>query len=193
MLLLYTTKRKIEKYKRENTFLMQIKFNGQYIKELFFNAVRLANEPGRTSRMMYIFVGLVFGVMAATTAQELIKTGDWAGNIINIALILLMGVVLYQAYVPPYLGARRMWTSELAQRQFKGFVTKNGITYNFPKGDKVYQWSDFNRLRKTSSLVTLITLGGMLLIFPRYFFKTDADWERFTNLVGSKVISTKRK
>jgi len=32
-----------------------------------------------------------------------------------------------------------------------------------------------------------------LLIFPRYFFKTDADWERFTNLVGSKVISTKRK
>ncbi|MCP4139278.1 MAG: YcxB family protein [Chloroflexi bacterium] len=172
---------------------MQIKFNGKYDKELFFNAVRVANEPGRTSRMMYIFVGLVFGVMLATTIRALFQTGDWADNIINIALILLMGVVLYQAYVPSYLGARKMWTAELEQRIFSGKITKDGITYNFVQGDRSYSWSDFNRLRKMPNLITLITLGGMLLIFPRYFFKTDADWERFSNLVGSKVISTKRK
>ncbi len=172
---------------------MQIKFNGQYTKELFFSAVRIANEPGRSSRMMYIFVGLIFGVMTVTTGNELIQTGDWAGNVINIALILLMGVVLYQAYVPPYLGARRMWTAELAQRQFKGFVTKNGITYNFPKGDKAYRWSDFNRLRQSKSIITLVTITGMLLIFPRYFFRTDTDWERFTKVVETNVIVTKKK
>lgn len=38
---------------------MQIKFNGQYDKQLFFNAVRLANQPGRTSRLMYILVAMV--------------------------------------------------------------------------------------------------------------------------------------
>ena len=172
---------------------MQIKFNGQYDKKLFFNAVRLANEPGRTSRLMYIFVAMVFGVITVNTITKIVQTRDFAGNVIEIALILLMGLVLYQAYVPPYLGARKMWTSELAQRIMSGHISKQGITYNFPKGDKAYMWSDFNRLRKTPGLVTLINLGGMLLVFPRYFFKTDADWERFTKIVETSVVTVKRK
>ena len=172
---------------------MQIKFNGKYDKKLFFNAVRLANEPGRTSRLMYIMVGMVFGVVTVTTINDIIATGDWAGNMIEIALILLMGLVLYQAYVPSYLGARRMWNTELEQRIMSGYITNKGISYKFEQGNKFYAWSDFNRLRKMPSLVTLITLDGMLLIFPHHFFKTDADWERFTNLVSTRVISTKRK
>ncbi len=172
---------------------MQIKFNGQYDKELFFKAVRVANQPGRSSRIMYILVALVFGVLLVTTTQKVIQTGDLVGSVIEIALILLMGVVLYQAYVPPYLGARNMWTVELSQRIFKGMVTKNGITYTFPQGDKSYQWSDFNRLRTTPSFITIVTLTGMLLIFPRRFFKTDADWQRFTELIKIKVITTRRK
>ncbi len=172
---------------------MQIKFNGQYTKELFFNAVRLANQPGRSSRLMYIFVGLVFGVMTVTTINEIIATGDFAGKIIEIALLLLMGLVLYQAYVPPYLGARKMWDTTSVQRPLRGFITKNGITYNFEKGDKAYRWSDFNRKRQSKGLVTLVTITGMLLIFPRYFFKTDTDWERFTKIVETNVIVTKKK
>ncbi|MBC8336347.1 MAG: YcxB family protein [Anaerolineales bacterium] len=172
---------------------MQIKFKGQYDKKLFYNAVRLANQPGRTSRLMYIFVGLVFGVMAVSTISEIIKTGDFAGNIIEIALLLLLGVVLYQAYIPTYLGARRMWNTTSVQRPLSGYVTKQGITYNFPKGDKSYPWSDFNRLRKVGGLVTLITIRGMLLIFPRHFFNTETDWERFTKLIDTHVVVIKKK
>ena len=172
---------------------MQIKFNGIYDKKLFFNAVRLANEPGRTSRMLYILVAMVFGVVTVTTIGEIIKTGDWQGQIIEIALILLMGLVLYQAYIPAYLGARKLWTQELAQRQFNGYVTAKGITYKFEQGNKFYDWSDFNRRRQVVGLATLITLGGMLLIFPRHFFKSDADWEKFINLVETRVIVTKKK
>ena len=172
---------------------MQIKFNGQYTKDLFFKAVRVANQPSRNARVMNIFVALVFGVLLVTTTKNVAHTGDLAGNLISIALLLIMGFLLYQAYVPPYLGARQMWTPELARRVFKGTITKKGITYNFPKGDKSYQWSDFNRLRTAPSFVTLITLTGMLLVFPRYFFKTDADWERFTKIVESNVITTKKK
>lgn len=172
---------------------MQIKFNGQYDKDLFFKAVRVANQPDRNARLIYIFVALVFGVLLVTTTQNVLQTGDWAENLISIALILLMGVVLYQAYLPPYLGARKMWTPELAQRTFKGIITKNGITYTFPQGEKAYSWGDFNRLRSTPSFVTLITLTGMLLIFPRPFFKTAADWERFKSVVETNVVSVKKK
>ncbi len=172
---------------------MQIKFNGQYDKKLFFTAVRLANEPGRVSRLMYIMIALAFGVVVFMTAEELIATRDFAGNIIEIGLILLMGVVLYQAYLPPYLGALKMWNNTSVQRPLRGVIDKQGITYNFAEGNKNYAWSDFNRVRKTAGLITLITLGGMLLIFPRRFFKTDTDWERFTKLVDTRVISTKRK
>ncbi len=170
-----------------------MKFNGKYDKKLFFSAVRLANEPGRSSRMMYILVAMVFGVILVTTAQNIIATGDWAGNIINLALLLLMGLVLYQAYLPSYLGARKLWTAELEQRIMSGEVTKKGITYHFPQGDKVYTWSDFNRLRKTPNLITLITLSGMLLIFPRHFFKNDTDWMRFVKLIDTSVVVVKKK
>ena len=172
---------------------MQIKFSGKYDKKLFFNAVRLANEPGRSSRMLYILVGMVFGVVTVTTINDIIATGNWADNMIDIALILLMGLVLYQAYVPTYLGARKLWTDELAQRIMSGKVSKSGILYNFPNGDKSYGWSDFNRLRKTPNLITLITLDGMLLIFPSHFFKKDADWERFVNLIDTSVVVVKKK
>ena len=172
---------------------MQIKFNGQYDKDLFFQAVRVANEPGRNARVMNILVALVFGVMLATTVGKIAETGDLAGNLISIGFLLILGFLLYQAYLPPYLGARKMWTAELAQRIFKGTVTKSGIIYHFPKGDKSYQWSDFNRMRVVPSFITIITLTGMLLIFPRRFFKSDADWERFKNVVESNVISTKKK
>ena len=172
---------------------MQIKFNGQYDKELFFKAVRVANQPGRNARLMYIFVALVFGVLLVTTTKNIIQTGDLAGNLISLALILLLGVVLYQAYIPPYLGARKMWTPELARRVFKGTVTKSGITYTFPQGDKSYRWSEINRLRSAPSFLTLVTLTGMLLVFPRRFFKTDADWERFKSVVESNVVVTKKK
>ncbi|HIE24756.1 MAG TPA: YcxB family protein [Anaerolineales bacterium] len=170
---------------------MKLSFNGKYDKKLFYTAVRLANEPRRNVRLMYILVAMVFGVITVTTISEIIKTGDFAGQVIEIALLLLMGLVLYQAYIPPYLGARKMWTEELAQRVMSGHISKQGITYNFPKGDKVYAWSDFNRLRKTANLVTLISLGGMLLIFPRHFFKSDADWGRFVNLIDTGVVTTK--
>ena len=142
---------------------------------------------------MYIMVGMVFGVVTITTINDIITTSDWAGNMIEIALILLMGLVLYQAYVPSYLGARRMWNAELEQRIMSGHISKQGITYNFPKGDKFYAWSDFNRLRKTPHLITLITLGGMLLIFPSYFFNNDTDWERFTKIINTSVVVVKKK
>ena len=172
---------------------MNLKFNGKYDKKLFFAAMRLANEPGRSSRMLYILVAIVFGVVTVTTINEIIQTGDFASQIIEVALILLMGLVLYQAYVPSYLGARRMWTAELKQRIMSGKISKQGITYNFPQGEKSYAWSDFNRLRKTPHLITLITLSGMLLIFPRHFFKNDADWGRFVNLIDTSVVAVKKK
>ena len=172
---------------------MQIKFNGKYDKKLFFNAVRIANEPGRSARMLHILVAMVFGVMTVTTAQELLASGDWAGNIINLALLALMGLVLYQAYIPAYLGARKMWNTTSVQRPLKGYVSHKGITYKFEQGNKFYAWSEFNRRRQIAGLVTLITLHGMLLIFPRHFFESDVDWKKFTNLVETRIIVTKKK
>ena len=172
---------------------MQIKFNGQYDKKLFFNAVRIANEPGRSARMLHILVAMVFGVMTVTTAQDILSTGDWAGNFINLALIALMGLVLYQAYVPAYLGARKMWNGSNVQRPLNGYVTEKGITYKFEQGNKFYPWSDFNRRRQIPNLITLVTLRGMLLIFPRHFFKSDADWEKFNSLAETRIIVTKKK
>ncbi len=172
---------------------MQIKFNGRYDKSLFYRAVHLANRPQRSARMMYIFVALFFVFLLGLTVRNLLQTGDLAANLVSIAFLLVLGILLYKTYLLPYLGARKMWTPELAARIFKGTVDKKQITYYFPQAEKSYFWSDINRLRTAPTFITLVTLTGMLLIFPRRFFKTDADWARFKNIVETNVINISKK
>ncbi|NOY97649.1 MAG: YcxB family protein [Chloroflexi bacterium] len=169
---------------------MQIKFNGQYDKKRFFAAVRLANSPQRNRRVVYLLVWMVLGVMLVSAVGTFFETREVAPILLHLALIVLLGAVLWQAYLPPYLAARKMWANPSVRRTLHGVVTKQGITYNFSAGQKSYTWGQISRVRKTGNLVTLVTNGGMLLVFPRGFFRSQTDWERFVKLVETRILPT---
>ena len=168
---------------------MEIPFNGQYDKELFFKSVRLANQPPGNRRFVRTFM-LVFVVAAiAVLVSRLIETGNILGNATYIALVMLIGAFLVHSYLQPQLVAQKMWNNPSVRRKLTGVVTKRGITYQLEEGNNEIPWERFLRVRKAQNLTTLTTRDGLLVIFPQRFFKNNADWQRFNSLIDSKVVS----
>ena len=169
---------------------MEIKFNGQYDRSLFFKAVRLANQPARNQRR-FLAIMLVFSLIAiGIMLYRIFETGDWMGNLILIGATVLSVSIVAWVMLQPYFSARKMWANPGTRRPLKGVVTNQGITYQLEAGDNQILWGRFNRVRKTTDMVTLIRNDGLLVIFPRRFFKKDADWRKFEKLVESKFVKT---
>jgi len=170
---------------------MEIKFHGKYDKNLFFRSVRLANQPARSQRflqpLMLVFVLVALGVLVV----RLVNSGDILGNASYIAVIMIAGSFVARAYMLPYLAARKLWANPALQADLKGSITRNGITYSLNQGQNEMPWSRFRRIRRARGLTTLVARDGLLVIFPRHFFKTDNDWLKFNQLVDNSIIPIK--
>jgi hypothetical protein len=165
---------------------MVIEFRGQYDKKLFFQAVRLANQPAR-NQQRYVFIMTVFAIVAmGIMIFRVIQTGDWMGNAILLGGALLLGGIVGWIYLAPYFTAQKMWANPGTRRELKGQVTQEGITYLLDLGVNEIRWERFKRARKNQDIVTLVRNDGLLVIFPRRFFKKDADWRKFMRLVENK-------
>lgn len=168
---------------------MEISFRGQYDKDLFYKSVMLANQPPRSRRIVQSFM-LAFVIVAIVVLIiRLFETGDILGHAIYITVVMLISSFLGRSYVQPYLAARSMWSNPAVQRKLAGVVTKKGIEYRLEGGNNEISWDRFTRKRKVKNLVTLVTREGLLVIFPRTFFKTEADWQKFERLVDTKIVT----
>lgn len=168
---------------------MEIAFRGQYDKSLFYKSVMLANQPPRNRRLVQTFL-LVFIVVAiAVLIARLIETRDITGHAIYITVVMLISAFLARSYLQPYLAARKMWDNPSVQRKLSGAVTKKGILYRLEEGSNEILWERFTRVRKARNLITLVTREGLLLIFPRSFFKNEGAWQKFERLVDTKIVA----
>ena len=168
---------------------MEISFRGQYDKNLFYKSVMLANQPPRNRRIVQSFMLVFILVALVVLIMRLIQTGDILGHATYITLVMLIGAFLAQSYLQPYLTARKMWNNPSVRRKLVGIITKKGIEYRLETGNNEISWDRFTRKRKVQNLVTLVTREGLLVIFPRTFFKSETDWQKFERLVDTKIVS----
>jgi len=167
---------------------MEISFRGQYDKESFYKAVILANQPPRNRRIMNWFM-LVFVLAAgAVLVGRVIESKDITGNAVYITLVSLVAAFVVRPYLQPRLASRTLWNNPSVQQPLKGTIDNRGIIYMLPQGQNHIPWEIINRKRKNSTMVTLVTITGLLLVFPKRFFKNDADWNRFNALVDKKIV-----
>lgn len=173
---------------------MQIKFQGQYEKDLFFKAVALANRPPKNrQRLLSILLVIAIGA-SGVIGYRIVTSEDWAGNFVYLAAAIFMGGYVAYIFLRPYVAARKLWANPGTQRPLKGTINKLGITYNFPEGEISIEWKDFYRLQKTNDLATIVRRkDGLLVIFPKHFFKSENDWLRFYKLVENKVAPLDEK
>lgn len=168
---------------------MQIDFHGRYDRRLFFRAVRIANKltPGRLFFM--VFTLLISLAALGVLVYRAIDSGDFAGNLVYLAAVLIICVLAVFDLARPYFAARKLWANPGVRRELKGQITNQGITYLLSEGVNEIPWEQFNRLGKSHDFVTLIRRDGLLVIFPQSFFKKQADWQKFEKLATRKVVT----
>jgi len=172
---------------------MQIIFQGQYEQNMFFKAVALANrQPKNRQRLLSFLLVIAIGSLGVI-AYRILTSGDLLGNVVYLAAAIFMGGLVGQILLRPYFVARKLWTNPGTQRPLKGLATNLGITYLLPEGDNFIAWTRINRLQQTDDLLTLVRNDGLLLVFPRGFFKSQRDWQEFSKLVNSKVFPIDEK
>ncbi|GAB4429735.1 MAG: hypothetical protein Kow002_18360 [Anaerolineales bacterium] len=172
---------------------MEISFRGQYDKNLFYKAVVLANRPSRSRRIMNGFL-LAFILAAGVVIAQRAIESDFALDVYSYAaLSILLGVAVFQVVVffQPRFAARTLWNNPSVQRPLKGTISNRGITYSFPQGQNHIPWENINRMQRNASMVTFVTITGLMLVFPSRFFKNDSDWRRFNALIDKKVVVVK--
>jgi hypothetical protein len=170
---------------------MQINFQGQYDRDLFFKAVRLANQPAKNRGRLMLFMLLIAAGALAVLLYRVFSTGDLEGNLIYIAAVVMMGGVAGFDWLRPYFAAHKLWRNPGVRRALEGQINSQAIVYLLPEGKNAIPWEQFTRLRKSEALVTLVRRDGLLVIFPRRFFKNQADWRRFNQWVDGKFTQPK--
>jgi hypothetical protein len=167
---------------------MQINFQGQYNRDLFFKAVALANRPPKNRQRLLSFMLVIAIGALGVIGYRIITSGDLIGNVLYLVAAIFMGGFVAQIFLRPYFVARKLWENPGTQRPLKGVITNHGITYVFPEGENQIEWERFNRLQKSNDLITIVRTDGLLVVFPRNFFKSESNWKKFDKLVDEKVI-----
>jgi len=170
---------------------MEISFRGQYDKDLFYKAVVLANQPVRSRRTMNYFVLVFVFAAGVVLVRQVIESGDVLSNAGYLALLMIVSALTLRPIIQPRLAARTLWSNPAVQKKLKGTITNQGLNYVLANGQNRILWENINRVRQRPALVTLITITGLLLVFPKRFFKNDADWNRFNKLIEKKIVPVK--
>ena len=169
---------------------MEIKFQGKYDKATFFKSVRLANKPARKQRRFLAIISTFALISIGLLLYRVFESGDLMGSAILLVAAIALGGGAAWPYLRAYFAARKMWANPGTRRHLEGRVNNQGITYVLGVGTNEIRWTRFSRVRSTDGLVTLIREDGLLVIFPRPFFRNDAEWRKFVRLVALKVAGT---
>jgi len=89
---------------------------------------------------------------------------------------------------------RQGWTqNKLIQQSFHGTVSEAGIHWRSDTSEMNMPWNMFHKARLANTLVLVYTSPRQALFFPRNFFASDADWERFCALVRRRLPRRRAK
>ena len=171
---------------------MDIVFQGNYDRKVFFDAVRIANRPTGNQKRFLRFMMLFACGGLILMLYKVFNTGDFAGNAILLFAALILVIVMVGISLQPYFTARKLWAGTGVQRNLKGVISNNGIKYQLKEGVNEIPWFKISRIRKGDGLVTLIRNDGLLMVFPRVFFKRDSDWRKFNQLVDKRISQNQK-
>jgi hypothetical protein len=173
---------------------MEIEFHGTYTRQDVFRAVLLANKPTTRKALVRIGISLLaiglyvaFVVFAAEKTQApLLDTGSLGRHLFT---LILVGFFQFYPEILSLITAAKLWRDPVFRNPFSGTISSAGIQYTGKKS--LLDWKRFKKRQISTDLIALLTKDGILSFFPRRFFRSDADWERVTQLVSFKELDLK--
>jgi hypothetical protein len=173
---------------------MEIEIQGKYDKATVFQAVSLANKPSKRNSFFRIGLSVIFtAIFAAYFITVLYDDNLSSIDLLRVIRILLtlpfIALFLLQPYFSSYFVASKLWKKPAMHKNIIGVVSEQCLTYISSTNErKEIDWKSIIKKKTSKSLIVLVTADGVIDFFPRYFFKTDHDWETVKKWVDFKVI-----
>ncbi len=162
---------------------------------MFWQALRLVERSTIFSKIFrWLALALSIAVLA-TGLYDWIRQGANLSESLRLLRHFITALILIYYYISPYL-ARWMSVSKLFRRNstrvMQGVVNLEGIRIGSENNSSLtYEWKDFFRKARKEDLLVLVTVRGSLALFHRSFFQSEADWQRFLQLVDGRVVEPK--
>lgn len=172
---------------------MDIEFKGQYDTAAIRQAVELVQTPARPLQSLRLLA--LLGSLAVIFYAVQTALADRFLNTLEMLEIVIPLVIILYFLIEPWLKKRRLAKVIQGDRQpalMAGRITGAGVIYykspaNQAPGKEI-PWEAFAHAAKSGDLLALLTVDGVLAIFPRSFFHSQQDWDTFQALAKEKVI-----
>lgn len=102
--------------------------------------------------------------------------------------LLFGAVVLLASAVITKFGRRRNWRNTVAlSGSINGLATQNGIEWNSSNSSTKFEWAKLIKSHHENHLALVFYTPRCAFYFPRDFFNSEHDWEKFNSLVLARI------
>ncbi len=159
-----------------------ISFSGTHDQETYFSAVDLISRTTPVSTFFRILGVAILLLVFGGTVYLFIGQGErTTEDIVRLALRVFTMPVLIYVLLRPYIDApvikKRLWSDPATTAPQAGIIDEEGVTLNGMGGSTVTRWEQVIRVRTTADLLAIQALGSRLIVLPRRFFSSEADWQ----------------
>ncbi|HKJ27744.1 MAG TPA: hypothetical protein VJ965_08910 [Anaerolineales bacterium] len=171
---------------------MEIPYQGQYEKKQYLKGVYRALRPKTWVSILrfglfLVFFVLLLGVMIAEFNGDGLQINEVARLVRHTLTLIILAYVSFYNSIRIYQKANKLWKDPITPAIRSGVVSNQGISFR----SNTQQWNQFIKKDVQDDMVVLLTINHQFAIFPRSFFSSDSDWNRFVQLVEAKVIEPK--
>lgn len=160
---------------------MEIVFAGAVSLQDFRRAQAL---DGRSRWFSLTMIGLV--VVIVLSQSFFFLSDGFSLSLLTTFLPLLLMAVFFLVFMRFQI--RKAWEQNQAiYAAISGTISKDSVQYNTAHSQSQSSWELFQKYKIAPDMVLLYQATAAFNVFPRHFFRTDADWTAFTQLVQQHI------
>ena len=169
---------------------MSIEFEGFYNQKVLYKQATLVEHPSTKVLFRRFAFGIPLGLLLAWLVRDMYHSKQYFTRYTFGVLILavLFYKVAIESFVSPYLAMLQALVMTKKELFRKGKISSEGICYIVPDlFEPTTPWSKVYRVKKADDLVVLFVDSASPIAFPRSFFKSGPDWQKFNSWVNHYV------
>jgi hypothetical protein len=160
---------------------LSVSFEGSLTRDEFRRAQRLYRRYGGTIdgiAVMFVAAGL-YGAWRSA--------GDQSAMFLVFVLLAVWGGVLFAM---PRRQTEALWRAwEKRSISLGGIADGSGLLLRTGGFETRVPWSEFEAWRGDASMIVLMQGNRQFSAYPRSFFASEGEWERFRELVARSVTA----
>ncbi|MCP4139716.1 MAG: hypothetical protein GY755_05400 [Chloroflexi bacterium] len=166
---------------------MKIEFNGRINLLTYFFQVLVAGRQnvGKIFSKIFFASVLVFIIVYRIIHIDEINSYSYRVRRAHLNTMVIFVAIVYLLIIHPVIIFFRKVIFDSKNRQItNGRASKNGVLIEQPDQTITKTWEDIRLAKKINSSIIIIFKDSKTIGISRKLFKSDVEWEHFTNWVN---------